>query len=148
MNNIKESRRNSLESCLPLTFKGFSCVRSVKVNESYPCNSLGTGGRIDHLISLQMASSDAIPTWSTWSVGEVKDASRMNWKLTYTVGHVKLKLTFLFLFIICLINVMWPNYQNGILFKSFHPIGTFTLPSQSRVNWEAKPEDTCLAQNK
>lgn len=61
MNNIKESRRDSLESCLPLTFKGFSRVRSIKVNESYPCNSLGSGGRIDHLISLLMASPHGVP---------------------------------------------------------------------------------------
>lgn len=60
MNNIKESRRNSLESSLPLTFKGFLCVRSIKVNESYPSNSLGTGGRIDHLISIQMVSPHGV----------------------------------------------------------------------------------------
>lgn len=56
MNNIKESRRNSLESSLPLTVKGFLGLRSIKVNESYPCNSLGMSRRVDHLISIQMAS--------------------------------------------------------------------------------------------
>lgn len=52
---------------LPVTFKGFLCVRSIKVNESYPCNSLGTGGRTDHLISIQMPSphgvSDLLGKW-------------------------------------------------------------------------------------
>lgn len=61
MNNIKRSTRNTLESGLPLTFQGFLCVRPIKVNESYPCNPLGTGGRIVHLISTQMAPLRGVP---------------------------------------------------------------------------------------